>query len=440
MQDYFRDIAAVLDGLLAGGEVYTSTFRSESSDFVRFNRASIRQAGSVVQHELSLEWIRGRRVASGHLTLAGDLALDRPRLAELVGDLRARCNDAPDDPHLLYSTEPSESAHVRPDALPSGTAAAEDVLAAARGRDLVGILASGSQCTGFASSLGHRNWHQSASLNFDWSVHGGADRAVKGSLAGFEWRPADLEARFERADGELAALARPARSLEPGRYRVYLAPAAVHELMEILCWGGFGLRAHRTKTTPLLRLASGDAQLAEGVSLWENTAEGIAPDFQSQGFRKPDRVALIEAGRYRDCLVSPRSAVEYDTDTNGAEKSEAPQSLDMLAGALPRDQVLAELGTGLYVSNLWYMNYSDRSACRTTGMTRFATFWVENGEIAGPIQAMRFDETVYRMLGENWVGSTRDRDWILDPDTYGHRSTRSARLPGVLVDDFTFTL
>ena len=35
----------------------------------------------------------------------------------------------------------------------------------------------------------------------------------------------------------------------------------------------------------------------------------------------------------------------------------------------------------VYVNNVWYLNYSDRSACRMTGMTRFATFWVEHGVI-----------------------------------------------------------
>jgi len=90
--------------------------------------------------------------------------------------------------------------------------------------------------------------------------------------------------------------------------------------------------------------------------------------------------------------------------------------------------------------NFWYLNFSDRNACRTTGMTRFATLWVENGRVQGPVAAMRFDDTPYRMLGSCLVGLTRQRDWILDPDTYEWRSTKSARLPGALVDDFSLTL
>jgi predicted Zn-dependent protease len=212
------------------------------------------------------------------------------------------------------------------------------------------------------------------------------------------------------------------------------------EIVGMLGWGGFGLRAHRTKTTPLLRMIEDGARLHAGVSLAENTAEGVAAEFQESGFLRPGRVALIEDGAYRECLVSPRSAVEYGAPTNGASAGESPHSVDMAPGTLAAGAVLRELGTGLLVSNLHYLNFSDRTACRTTGMTRFATFWVEGGVIQAPVNVMRFDETVYRMLGENLVALTAEREMLLDPLTYGARSTRSARLPGALVDDFTLTL
>jgi len=126
--------------------------------------------------------------------------------------------------------------------------------------------------------------------------------------------------------------------------------------------------------------------------------------------------------------------------TNGACASEMPQSLDVAPGRIPLDDVLGVLDEGLFVGNVWYLNYSDRAACRTTGMTRFATFWVQNGRLQAPLNVMRFDETVYRMLGANLIGLTDAREWILDSSTYSQRSTASTRLPGALVDDFTLTL
>ncbi|MGH8057601.1 MAG: metallopeptidase TldD-related protein, partial [Candidatus Entotheonellia bacterium] len=80
------------------------------------------------------------------------------------------------------------------------------------------------------------------------------------------------------------------------------------------------------------------------------------------------------------------------------------------------------------------------SACRMTGMTRFATFWVEGGVIQAPLSVMRFDESIYRMFGDHLVGLTAERDFILDTGTYHRRSTGNSRLPGALVEEFHFTL
>ncbi len=53
---------------------------------------------------------------------------------------------------------------------------------------------------------------------------------------------------------------------------------------------------------------------------------------------------------------------------------------------------------------------------------------------------MRFDESIYRMLGDHLLGLTAERDFILDAGTYHRRSTGSSRLPGAQVEDFHFTL
>lgn len=229
-------------------------------------------------------------------------------------------------------------------------------------------------------------------------------------------------------------------TVPPGEYRAYLTPAALNEILGMLSWGGFGLAAHRTRATIFLRMVEGGARLNERVTLREATALGAAPAFQREGFLKPDAVTLIERGVYRDCLVSPRSASEYGAPTNGASRGEVPASLDMAAGELPEADVLKALGTGVYVSNLWYLNFSDRSSGRLTGMTRFATFWVENGEIVAPLSVMRFDDTIYRMLGSELEALTAERALWLDPGTYEGRILDSVRLPGALLAGLRFTL
>jgi predicted Zn-dependent protease len=126
--------------------------------------------------------------------------------------------------------------------------------------------------------------------------------------------------------------------------------------------------------------------------------------------------------------------------TNGANSEEVPESMDLAAGSLAQEDALRALDTGLYVGNLWYLNFSDRASCRLTGMTRFASFWVENGRIAAPLDVMRFDDTVYRIFGDNLEALTRERDLVPESDTYGERQTLSMRTPGALVREFTLTL
>ena len=107
---------------------------------------------------------------------------------------------------------------------------------------------------------------------------------------------------------------------------------------------------------------------------------------------------------------------------------------------LDPDEILRRGLTGLAVGNLHYLNYSDRPACRITGMTRFATFWVENGKVVAPVDVLRFDDTVYRILGANLEALTRETEFILDAGTYQSRQLASVRLPGALVSELSFTL
>ncbi|HKJ09542.1 MAG TPA: metallopeptidase TldD-related protein, partial [Gammaproteobacteria bacterium] len=288
------------------------------------------------------------------------------------------------------------------------------------------------------SSLGQRNWHASASFNLDWSCYLGPDKAVKSAMAGLHWDAARLDEKLARARSRLAALERPAKTLEPGRYRVYLAPQALAEIMAVLARGGFGLDSHRTGQSPLMRMVTEGLSLAPFIDLHERRDVGLAPGFTEAGFILPPAVRLIENGRYRDCLAGPRSAREYDVPVNA--DTEYPQGLTMDAGTLAQHDILTALDTGLYVSNLWYCNFSDRDDARITGMTRFACLWVQGGVVQGPVGVMRFDDSIYRLLGERLEALTAERELMVDSSSYGRRSSRSALLPGALIDGVTFTL
>ncbi len=440
MQAHFFGLCAGLDALLRGDEVYLASWRGEDSDFVRFNHGLIRQSMHVKQGYFSLRLCQGKRHSVAETTMSGDTETDRARVRELLDELRARLPLVPEDPYLLYNEVPSDSTRVSEASPTPAPVVIDEILSAGKGLDLVGILAIGGIVRGFASSFGHRNWFRSFSHDFGWSLYRESDRAVRSSYADFAWNSDLFREKMAAAREQLGHLATPSRTIDPGSYRAYLSPVALDEILGTLAWGGFGLKDLRTRQSPLVRLSDGLEHLHPGVSLWENAQDGSGPGFGDDGFLKPPKVPLIEHGLYAGSLISPRSAQEYGLENNGAGEEELPESLDMAGGSLARENVLEALGTGLYVNNLWYTNFSDRAAGRITGMTRYATFWVEHGRIVAPVRAMRFDESIYRLLGNRLLALTAERDLLLDSSTYEQRSTASTRLPGVLVEDFVLTL
>jgi predicted Zn-dependent protease len=440
VETYFEDIASLLDRSVKRGEIYMCRLDAELSDFVRMNRGKVRQPGTVSQCYLRLRLIAGGRHAEHCLGVAGDPARDRAAIETALAALRTTISELPEDPHLNYATEVHPSRVVRSVPLPPAEEIVETVLTAADGLDLVGIYAGGPVYRGFANSLGQRNWHEVRSFSLQWSLYHRADKAVKTSYGGFAWLPDEFAAKMADARERLALLARPSRSLEPGRYRAYLTPTAMEELAGMLCWGGFSGRALETRQSCLFRLKDGSAELDPSVTFAENTADGIAPGFQDDGFARPDVVSLVTGGRMVGSLVSPRTAREFALAQNGANAEEMPESLEMGAGNLASADALTALDTGLYIGNLWYLNFSDRPACRLTGMTRFASFWVEGGRIVAPVNVMRFDDSVYRLLGDQLMGLTNERELIINSDTYRARNVGSMRLPGAVVRDMAFTL
>ena len=440
MEAYFHDLAAALDTALQPGETYTAYFAAEETDFVRFNQGRVRQPGSVTQAALSIDLIRGRRHATYSLTLTGETAADVPQLRRALDDLRALVADVPEDPYLLYATEVRSSTSKRPGQLLPAERAVDAIADAAGGLDMVGIYAAGKICRGFANSFGQRNWHEVENFNFDWSLYHRNDKAVKSAYAGFAWSDAELVARMDAARVHLEHLKSAPRTLDPGHYSAYLSPSAMQELLDMMCWGGFSEKQKQVKQSPLQKFYEGQLQLNKMVTMNENAGGGVAPAFQGEGYLKPALLPLITNGRPASTMISPRTAQEYTLTENGADGDESPGSVDMAGGTLAEADVLGALGTGIYIGNLWYCNFSDRMNCRVTGMTRFASFWVEHGKIVAPLNVMRFDDSLFRVLGENLEALTATPELLIDNHTYDGRSTSSARLPGALVRDFSLTL
>ena len=290
----------------------------------------------------------------------------------------------------------------------------EDIFELYQGLDLVGVLSSGEIMRGFTSSLGHRKFVQRSSFNFDNACYLAGDKAVKSNYAGTKWNREQLALKVADVRKKLKILSLPSKTIKPGKYRVYLSPAAVIEIVSMLNWGGFSKKAIETKSSPLNFLVEGKRHFDHRVSFRQDLDQGFSATFDGQGFDLPSKVVLVEKGKYKNALVSSRSAIEFNQQVNcGTEYS---CSINMEEGDLSSDKIESELGEGLLISNLWYLNFSDKSAGRITGMTRFATFWVENGRITSPVEVMRFDDSIFDIFGSKLEKLTKEREYILAPE------------------------
>ncbi|MEZ4741788.1 MAG: metallopeptidase TldD-related protein [Bdellovibrionota bacterium] len=438
MKSYFYRLADFANARIEDSEVLLLSFVGESSDFCRFNHNAVRQAGKVNDKRLVIKLIQGLRHNSCSLSLSLDFSNDQSKIESYLQELRRSLQVLPEDPHLLYSTEVVSTELVEGNELSDAKDVVAEIIDIAKGIDLVGIYASGGIFRGFANSLGQRNWFEKYTFNFDWSAHLHADKAAKSCYAGTKWDSNVFSAQVDEVRKHLTILERKAKTIEPGSYRAYLAPAAISEIMSMLSWYSFGEKSFRTKQSALIKMLEEKQQLSEKLTISENKKGGIEPPFDSNGFTMPEKVVLIDQGVLTGSLISPRTAKEYDLSPNNG--NEALGSLQIEAGDLAREHVISELDTGVYISNLWYLNFSDVSNCKLTGMTRFGCFWVEGGEIIAPVNVMRFDDSLYRLFGKHLLALTKEREYILDSATYDRRSVGSDRLPGALVNEMRFTL
>lgn len=420
------------------GEIVFVELHGERSDFVRVNHARVRQAGSVERAVAVVRLIHERRQARMHCTLASPRRVGAT-LRDALAVLRETIASLPADPHALWAHAPSTS-----DRVSGGEAAAPDdalgvIVDSAGGDDLVGSYAAGPIVRALASSLGHAHYHESRCAHFDFSIHLDGARAVKETWASAHWDPPVLRAAIASARERARVLRMRPRRVDPGAWRVLLSSRAVADLVGLLGWGGFSERASRSGQSPLAMAQRGEAVFDPSFEIVEDVDALGVPRFQSEGFERPARLALIRAGRPAHRLVSPRSAMEFGVDANGSDGDERPLAACVAPGRLADREALATLDTGLVVENLWYLNYSDRHACRATGMTRFATLWVHDGEAVAPVEPMRFDDSLYRVFGSQLVALTDTVRRMPTIETWEGREPGGVGAPAALVDGLRLT-
>ncbi|GLY23183.1 metallopeptidase TldD-related protein [Micromonospora sp. NBRC 101691] len=412
-----------LVGRLAGANAQAEvTVTRSDAALTRFANSFIHQ--NVAESTVS---IRLRLHADGR-TATGSGSLASPDgLRELVERTLVAARLGPPDPGWPGLAPPAPApAAPAPD---EATAQAEPDERAARVRafvDAAGGLETAGYCrtshhaAAFANTAGHTASGRMAEAAMDGIARtGGVDGVAR--LAAD--RLADL-------DGALlgARAAAKARSgvdpveLPPGRYEVVFEPAAVTDLLSNLAMYGFNGKAYAERKS---FAEPGAAQFDRAVSLVDDplAASGLPVDTEGTARRA---LPLVTAGTTDAVVHDRRTAAATGATSTGHGSLESPtfgpfpHTVRLLpaGGPAPTGTVagpvvdpdtaalVAGVGRGLLVSDLWYTRVLDPKALTVTGLTRNGVWLIEDGMVTRAVRDLRFTQAYPRALAPGAVLGT----------------------------------
>tara|TARA_B100000700_G_C15015785_1_gene843201 strand:+ start:306 stop:1628 length:1323 start_codon:yes stop_codon:yes gene_type:complete len=440
MENIFNTLSESLFIELKNEESLILSFSGENSQFIRFNNATVRQTGLIDDADMELKFIVNNRTVHGGFTVSGNFDTDIERGKVEISRMRMEAKEIPEDPFVVLPENAGSSHEVKSaNGLPFENAV-DAILPAVDGVDFVGILANGRMFRGNANNLGQKHWFETESYSLDYSLVTPEHQMVKGSFAGTDWNQHDYESYVRRSRKKLSLMERKPVKIETGEYRTWFESAAVADFLGMFSWNGISEASLRQGCSGFGRMRHDDVRLSPKFSVSEDFTPGFCPKFNSNGEISSEQLILIKDGELRNTLVSSRSAKEYDVESNFAESGEFMRSPKMSPGLLNQQDVTSAIDKGLYLSNIHYLNWSDNAGGRITGLTRYACFWVEGGEIVSPIETMRFDDSFYNFFGENLIDVEDKASINPETGTYGGRTLGATTCPGILVDDFALTL
>lgn len=435
----FENYSKSLFSHLLSNEEMTINLSAEKTHFTRLSDAKVRQVTNLVQGFVSFNYIHDNKTLSYSISYKGN-AGDLDLAIKELNQKRNWIKDLPDDPYLVRPENKGVSNDENLKDLPDAQLMLNEILENSQGVDLAGVFSTGDIVRASINSKGQFHWFKTRNFTLDYSLYNSKQKAVKSLFSGSVWSKDALIANLNDSRTKLELLGREQKNITKGEYRVYLAPSAVNELLGTLSWGGVSMSSHRQGTGSLMDLWKNKKTLSPKFSLKEDFSLGLSPRFNDQGEVSRTELSLIEKGTFKNFLTSTRTANEYSIESNFAVDGESLRSPSIATGDLKNEDILKTLGTGIYLSDLHYINWSDRESARVTGMTRYACFWVENGEIKAPINDLRFDESFYNIFGDKLEAITDFAAIIPATGTYEQRDLGGAKVPGLILSGFKFTL
>lgn len=348
----------------------------------------------------------------GRVSSASTSNLDPDALSDFVDAAVAAAQLQPQDPFWPGLAEPTEIPAL--DQFDAATASALPAQRAERVREFVdagpelraaGYLDTEATRGAFANSAGHTASGRTTRASLD-GIHQTDSSA--GSAHQTSFRVDDLDAVTAGvAAAETARRSSDFVDIEPGEYEVVLAPEAVASIAIFLSVYGFNAKTHLEGGS---FAEVGEQQFDASFTLVDDPTDprSVGMSFDAEGTPKGPLV-LVEDGVTRSLAHDRRTARRMDTVSTGHALPGAagfgPVATDLIVspGDASRQDLIADVESGLFVTQFHYCRILDPRTQVMTGLTRNGTFLIQDGEITQAVGNLRFTQSVIEALGEGRI-------------------------------------
>jgi predicted Zn-dependent protease len=270
-----------------------------------------------------------------------------------------------------------------------------------RGQTAAGIYATNASAEALLNSTGLFRYYAETLTRFSVTAMGADSSgwAKASSAVHEEVRPIELAERASRKAHD----SRQPRRIDPGRYTVVLEPAAVLDLVGQI-FGDFSATALHDQRS-FLNSRMGQRLFAENINIYDQVSHPMqcgAP-YDGEGVGR-NSLALVKEGVPTEVAYSRTAARRAGIAPTGHgfplpnETGEAPMNIVIAGGTASLEELIASTANGILVTRLWYIREVEPYEKVMTGMTRDGTFLIRNGEIAGGLQNLRFNQSVVELL------------------------------------------
>lgn len=423
-----KEIKAIVERALevSNGDATVVRLHSSERGATRFSNSEITQNVVTGDAELAVQVAFDSQVGRCETN-----RLDADSIVACVRRAEAIARVAPPDPEYMPPVEPTAVPAVETwcdaTAAYSPTQRADAIQRAvalpnAEGMTGAGVFYTRADTITIGNSAGHFVHGQSTEADLTFSATS-PDSVGWAQGVARDIRLLDVEAVARRAV-EKARAGRNPRDPEPGRYEVILEPAATAELLAFFFW--YQMEAKATDEGRTFLTGKKGARIADAkVSvLSDPTAAGV----QSRPFTREGmplrRIDWIRHGALENLVYS-----RFWAKKQGVEPTGWPTNLIVEGGKTSIDEMIRSTTKGLLVTRFWYVRVVEPIRDLYTGMTRDGTFLIRDGEIAGPVKNLRFNESAVRLL-EN-VELLGKQELVGEFD--------KALIPAIKARDFNFT-